>query len=117
MAHQRDIEAESQQEKAWSSEAEGIERQCRKKHTELTNVQDSSDLLQMHLTQRQRELEDLQKNLSGDSSLLKELLDHLAEADNDNLLLLQYSAEDASKMKVRYYFEAFIDADVSFIVV
>lgn len=56
--------------------------------------------METHVTQRQRELEDLQKNLTGDSSLLKELLDHLAEADNDNLLLLQYSAEDASKIKV-----------------
>lgn len=43
--------------------------------------------------------------MTGDSSLLKELLDHLAEADNDNLLLLQYSAEDASKIKVTHHFQ------------
>ncbi|XP_066940125.1 coiled-coil domain-containing protein 39-like [Macrobrachium rosenbergii] len=95
----KDIESESKSERAASSESEGILRQCRLKHSELANVQETSELLQSRLTQRQREFEDMQKTVVGDSSLLKELLDHLAEADNDNLLLLQYSAEDASKIK------------------
>ncbi|XP_053641659.1 coiled-coil domain-containing protein 39 [Cherax quadricarinatus] len=99
LAHRHDIELESKQEKATSSEAEGTVRQCRKKHNDLANIQEASELLETHVTQRHRELEDLQKNLTGDSSLLKELLDHLAEADSDNLLLLQYSAHDASKIK------------------
>ncbi|XP_071521058.1 coiled-coil domain-containing protein 39-like isoform X2 [Panulirus ornatus] len=99
LVHRQDIESESKQEKGASNEAEGIVRQCRKKHSDLANIHENSELLETHVTQRQRELEDLQKNLTGDSSLLKELLDHLAEADNDNLLLLQYSAEDASKIK------------------
>ncbi|KAG7169036.1 Coiled-coil domain-containing protein 39-like [Homarus americanus] len=93
------IQVETKQEKAASNEAEGIVRQCRKRHNDLANIQEASELLETHVTQRQRELEDLQKNLTGDSSFLKELLDHLAEADHDNLLLLQYSAEDASKIK------------------
>ncbi|XP_037800987.1 coiled-coil domain-containing protein 39-like [Penaeus monodon] len=98
-AHQKDVESESKQEKAASSEADGILRQCRKKHGEISHVQEASEYLESLINQHQREHEDLQKNLTGDSSLLKELLDHLAEADNDNLLLLQYSAEDASKIK------------------
>ncbi|XP_068236091.1 coiled-coil domain-containing protein 39-like [Palaemon carinicauda] len=98
-AHRKDIESESKSERAASSESEGILRQCRAKHGELSNIQEASELLQSRLTQRQREFEDTQKNVIGDSSLLKELLDHLSEADNDNLLLLQYSAEDASKIK------------------
>nr|XP_045597008.1 coiled-coil domain-containing protein 39-like [Procambarus clarkii]XP_045597009.1 coiled-coil domain-containing protein 39-like [Procambarus clarkii]XP_045597010.1 coiled-coil domain-containing protein 39-like [Procambarus clarkii] len=99
LAHHQDIEFENKQEKAASSEADGIVRQCRMKQADLANIHEASELLDTHVTQRKRELEDLQKNLIGDSSLLKELLDHLAEVDNDNLLLLQYSAEDASKIK------------------
>ncbi|KAK7082477.1 hypothetical protein SK128_000206 [Halocaridina rubra] len=99
LAHQKDIDIESQNEKASVSEKEAHLRHCRLKQNEHSNTLEISEHLQLCLTQSQREYEDLQKNIFGDSSLLKELLDHLSDADNDNLLLLQYSAEDASKIK------------------
>ncbi|XP_045123534.1 uncharacterized protein LOC123511578 isoform X3 [Portunus trituberculatus] len=71
-------------------ETEGIQRQCRKRNTELAGLQEA---------QSRREAGELEKNLADDSGLLKVLLDHLSEAEKDNLLLLQYSAEDTSKIK------------------
>ena len=103
LAHTRDIEAEGEQEQTANSEAEGILRQCRKRNAELACLQEASDSLEARASQKRREAEELEKNLTNDSDLLKELLDHLSEAEKDNLLLLQYSAEDASKLKVTNY--------------
>ncbi|XP_050719696.1 golgin subfamily A member 6-like protein 1 isoform X2 [Eriocheir sinensis] len=99
VAYSKDIEAEGEQERVTNSEAAGILRQCRKKHSDLATLQEASESLEARAAQSRRETEELEKNLMDDSGLLKELLDHLAEAERDNLLLLQYSAEDASKLK------------------
>lgn len=99
-AHQRDVEDETQKERAAGSEAEGIVRQCRQRQAELEGLQETSQLLESHAQQRRQELEELQRNVTGDTGLLQELLDELARAEDDNLLLLQYSAQDASKIKV-----------------
>lgn len=100
VAYSRDIEAEAEQERAAGSEATGILRQCRKRHSDLAILQEASESLEARAAHSRRETEELEKHLTDDSGLLKELLDHLAEAERDNLLLLQYSAEDASKLKV-----------------
>lgn len=100
VAYSQDIEGEGEQERVTNSEAAGILRQCRKKHSDLATLQEASESLEARAAQSRRETEELEKNLIDDSGLLKELLDHLAEAERDNLLLLQYSAEDASKLKV-----------------
>lgn len=97
----KDIDAEGEQERTATSETEGILRQCRKKNTELATLQEASESLEARAAQGRREADELEKNLTDDSGLLKELLDHLSEAEKDNLLLLQYSAEDASKIKVK----------------
>ncbi|KAK8385602.1 hypothetical protein O3P69_016405 [Scylla paramamosain] len=99
MALTRDIDTEGEQERTATSETEGILRQCRKRNTELASLQEASESLEARAAQRRREADELEKNLTDDSGLLKELLDHLSEAEKDNLLLLQYSAEDASKIK------------------
>lgn len=104
LAYSQDIEAEGEQERAASSEAAGILRQCRKKHSDLAVLQEATESLEARAAQSRRETEELGKNLMDDSGLLKELLDQLAEAERDNLLLLQYSAEDASKLKVTEFF-------------
>ena len=100
MALTRDIDTEGEQERTATSETEGILQQCRKRNTELASLQEASESLETRAAQRRREADQLEKNLTDDSGLLKELLDHLSEAEKDNLLLLQYSAEDASKIKV-----------------
>lgn len=96
------MEEETQKERAAGSEAEGIVRQCRQRQAELEGLQEASHLLESHTQQRRQELEELQRNVSGDTGLLQELLDELARAEDDNLLLLQYSAQDASKIKVHH---------------
>lgn len=109
VAHTKDIEAEGEQERTASSEAEGILRQCRKRNSDLAGLQEASESLEARASQRRKEAEELEKSLTDDSGLLKELLDHLSEAEKDNLLLLQYSAEDASKIKVKNYLMKLID--------
>lgn len=96
------MEDETQKERAAGSEAEGIVRQCRQRQAELEGLQEASQLLESHAQQRRQELEELQRNVTGDTGLLQELLDELARAEDDNLLLLQYSAQDASKIKVHH---------------
>ncbi|CAL4135315.1 unnamed protein product, partial [Meganyctiphanes norvegica] len=97
--HKKDIENEVKKERSAATEAEGLLRHCQKYQEHLDKIQEASDKLENDLVSYQREMEDLQRGLSGDQGLLKELLDHLADSENNNLMLLQFSAADASKIK------------------
>ena len=67
---------------------------------QLQLVQEAVNGFQQIVNSKGRELHQLELALQEDANLLQELLDHLGQRDNENLLLLQYSVQDQAKIKV-----------------
>ena len=98
--YKTDSNSEERHEKELSGQVESYLRLENTQLGDMNKIQSEIDYLHNQILCREREIDDHQKCMTSDSDLMQELLDHLATKEDYNLLLLQYTAAEASQMKV-----------------
>lgn len=98
--YRKDIELELRSEKDMVCQTQSHFRHQIKESQELSRIHNNIEHLQNQILVREREISELERTTQVDGHLIQELLDHLSSNEEDNLLLLQYTAADATEMKV-----------------
>ncbi|XP_076043251.1 coiled-coil domain-containing protein 39-like isoform X3 [Oratosquilla oratoria] len=91
--------AEEEHEKALRREIESTQRHNDGHQKQLHDQHQVQAFLESCIVQVSKELDHIYSTLELDAQLVDDLLDEIAAKESDNLLLLQYAREDASKVK------------------
>ncbi|XP_047737464.1 myosin-11-like [Hyalella azteca] len=100
-SHKQQVQAEAATEVETRREISAIKQSCVQTEKQLQKVQEDSERLEYLQLTREAEARKLEEQMAGDQELLEGLLQQAAELENNNQLLLQFSAADDSTLKVQ----------------
>ena len=100
IAHTDQIQQEKELKDAADREIRSVQQNLLNLNQQVLAIQQSKKSLQHLIILKEKEIQQLQTELSDNCELVEELVDQLGELENDNLLIQQFSEQDSSEIEV-----------------